>query len=151
MFKTMTTVAMSFCLVAGAAAAAQGCWRPAEAEAEQAIRYQTELMVVSETCHEQTYPRFLHRNRNILAEYQRRMIEHYRRAGAAHPQASLDTYMTRLANEVALRVGTQSVGALCQEKADFLAEADAFDAKKFRGYIVARAAERAAEQRACID
>jgi hypothetical protein len=147
MFKITSTVPVLLCLCAGAAAAAQECLRPADAEAEQAIRYQTELMVVSETCHEQTYPRFLHRNRKILVEYQRRLIERYRRAGARRPQASLDTYMTQLANQAALRVGAEPVGALCEQKADFLSAADALDAKKFRRYIAAKALEGDSDRR----
>lgn len=123
--------------------------RPTEAEAEQAIRFQTELMVISETCHDETYPRFLHRNGKVLVDYQKRMIERYRRTGAPRPSASLDTYMTRLANEVALRVGAEPVDALCQEKADFLATADTLDAKKFRHYIAKQAAEPDAEHRRC--
>jgi hypothetical protein len=151
MLKITSTVLALLCLVAGATAATHDCLRPAEAEAEQAIRFQTELMVVSEACHEQTYPQFLHRNRKALAEYQKRMIERYRRTGAARPKASLDTYMTRLANETALRVSDEPVEALCHEQADFLATANALDAKKFRRYIAQQAMERDAEHRRCAD
>jgi hypothetical protein len=151
MLKIASAVLALLCLVAGAMAATQDCLRPAEAEAEQAIRFQTELMVVSETCHEQTYPQFLHRNHKALAEYQKRMIERYRRTGAPRPNASLDTYMTRLANEIALRVSAQPVDALCREQADFLATADALDGKKFRRYIAEQAVERDAERRRCAN
>jgi hypothetical protein len=151
MLKITSIVLALLCLVAGATAATLDCLRPAEAEAEQAIRFQTELMVVSETCHEQTYPRFLHRNHMALAEYQRRMIARYRRTGAARPKASLDTYMTQLANETALRVSNEPVEALCHDQADFLATANALDAKKFRRYIAKQAAERDAEHRRCAD
>jgi hypothetical protein len=151
MLKITSTVVAFLCLGVGATAATQGCLRPAEAEAEQAIRFQTELMVVSETCHEQTYPQFLHRNRIALAEYQRRMIERYRRAGAPQPKASLDTYMTRLANETALRVSNEPVDVLCREQADFLATAKTLDAKKFRRYIAKQAVARDAEHRRCAE
>ena len=147
--KITSAVLALLCLGVGATAATQECWQPAEAEAEQAIRFQTELMVVSETCHELTYPQFLHRNRTVLAEYQRRMIERYRRAGAPRPKDSLDTYMTRLANETALRVSNEPVEALCHEQADFLATAKALDGKKFRRYIAKQAVERDAEHRRC--
>lgn len=151
MLKIMSTSLLLLCLGVGATAATQGCLQTAEAEAEQAIRFQTELMVVSETCHEQTYPQFLHRNRIALAEYQRRMIERYRRAGAARPKASLDTYMTRLANETALRVSNEPVEALCHEQADFLATAGALEGKKFRRYIAKQAVADDAEHRRCAD
>jgi len=149
MFKLMSAAVVLLGSIASTAAATQECLRPAEAEAEQAIRFQTELMVVSETCHQQIYPRFVDRNRKELVGYQRRMIEHFRRVGAPRPMASLDTYMTHLANEVALRVGAQDVGALCHDEADFLAIADALDAKEFHRYIAEEAAARDGEQRRC--
>src|SRR5580704_13315181 len=149
MFKIMSAALVLFCVAASAVAATQECLRPAEAEAEEAIRFQTELMVVSETCHQQIYPRFVDRNRKELVGYQRRMIERFRRIGAPRPTASLDTYMTHLANEVALRVGAQDVDALCRDAADFLATADALDAKKFRRYIAEQAVERDGEHRRC--
>ena len=139
MFKIMSAAVALFGIVAGAAAATQECLRPGEAEAEKAIRFQTKLMVVSETCREQTYPRFLHRNSKVLVDYQKRMIERYRRTGAPWPRASLDTYMTQLANQISLRVSEQPAEALCREQADFLATADALDAKKFRRYIAKQA------------
>jgi len=151
MFKIMSAALVLFGIVASAAAATQECLRPAEAQAEQAIRFQIELMVVSETCHEPTYPHFLHRNRKALVDYQRGMIERYRRTGAPRPRASLDTYMTQLANQISLRVSAEAVEALCREQADFLATADALDAKKFRRYIAKQAVERDAEHRRCDD
>jgi hypothetical protein len=152
MLKISSTILLLLCLGVGAAAATQDCLRPAEVEAEQAIRFQTELMVVSETCHEQTYPKFLHRNRAALADYQRRMIERYRRIGAPRPKASLDTYMTQLANQTALRISNEPVEALCHEQADFLATANALDGKKFRHYIAKQAVERDAdEHRRCAE
>jgi uncharacterized protein len=151
MFKIMSAALVLFCVAASATAATQECLRPAEAEAEQAIRFQTELMVVSETCHEQIYPHFLHRNRKALVDYQKRMIERYRRTGAARPTASLDTYMTRLANETAAHVSAEPLEMLCQEQADFLATADTLDGKKFRRYIAKQAMERDGEHRRCDD
>jgi hypothetical protein len=151
MLKITSTVLLLLCLGVGATAANPDCLRPAEAEAEQAIRFQTELMVVSETCHEQAYPQFLHRNRRALADYQRRMLERYRRAGAPRPKASLDSYMTRLANETALRVSDEPAEVLCHEQADFLAAAKTLDGKKFRRYITKQAVERDGEHRRCTE
>ena len=106
-------------------------------------------MVVNETCHEQIYPRFLHRNRKALVDYQKRMIDRYRRAGAARPTASLDTFMTGLANQISLQAGAQPVDELCREHADFLAAADALDAKTFRRFIAKEAAGSDADDRRC--
>ena len=149
MLKLMIAASMLLVSVAAAAAATQQCLRPAEIEAEQAIRFQTELMVVSDACRDETYFRFSQRNHKALADYQKRMIEHYRRGGAAHPKARLDSYMTQLANEASLRAGDTRPEILCRDKADFLATAESLEGKKFRRYIAEQAAQRDDADRRC--
>ncbi len=140
--------AASILLLAGVATAAtEPCLRPAEFEADEAIRFQTELMVVSDTCRDTTYLRFAQRNRKALAEYQKRMIEHYRRGGAAQPKARLDSDMTQLANEASLRAGATRPEELCRDKADFLATAASLDGKTFRRYVAEQAAQSPADRR----
>ncbi len=148
MFKYM--IAVSVLLVAAAAAGAtEQCLRPAEIEADQAIRFQTELMVISDTCRDSTYVRFSRRNRKVLAAYQKQMIEHYRRGGAAKPKARLDSYMTELANEASLRAGATRPDILCRDKADFLATAGSLDGKKFRRLVAEQAAEHGGAKLRC--
>ncbi|HEX7967081.1 MAG TPA: hypothetical protein VF502_02590 [Stellaceae bacterium] len=149
MLKLMTAASVLLVSVAAAAAATQQCLRPAEAEAEQAIRFQTELMVVSDTCRDETYLRFSRRNRKALADYQKRMIEHYRRSGAAHPKARLDSYMTQLANEASLRAGETRPEILCRDKAELLATAESLEGKTFRRYVAEQAAQSGAADRRC--
>lgn len=148
MFKSITAASLLLVSVA-AAAATRPCLKPAEIEADQAIRFQTELMVVSDTCRDETYLHFLRRNRKVLADYQEHMIEHYRRDGAAQPKARLDSYMTQLANEASLRVGATRPEILCRDKADFLATAASLDGKKFRRLVAEQAARSEAAERRC--
>ncbi len=149
MFKLMTAASALLASAAVAAAATESCLRPAEIEAEQAIRFQTELMVISDTCRDATYLRFSRRNAKALAAYQKRMIEHYRRSGVAQPKARLDRHMTQLANEASLRAGATQPDVLCRDKADFLATADSLDGKKFRRYVAEQAAQSGAAGRRC--
>lgn len=135
--------------IALATAATPQCLKPSEIEAEQAVRFQAELMVVSDTCGAQTYTHFTRRNHEALKEYQQQVIERFRRNGGAHPEARFDSYLTRLANEVSLRNGAQPVDQVCHNAASFLATADKLERESFRRYVAARAQENSAEFRRC--
>ena len=149
MIKHFTGVVLLLGSVVAAGAATPQCLKPAEIEAEQAIRFQAELMVISDTCGQQTYIRFAKRNRDVLVEYQHEMIEHFRRNGTARAEARFDTYLTRLANEVSLRAGARPVASVCQDAAEFLATADTLGKDEFRRYIADRAAEHRVADRRC--
>ena len=135
--------------IALATAAAPQCLKPNEIEAEQAIRFQAELMVVSDTCGAQTYTHFARRNHEALKDYQQQVIERFRRNGGGHPEARFESYLTRLANEVSLRNGAQPVAQVCRDAAGFLATADKLERDSFRRYVAARAQENSAEFRRC--
>jgi hypothetical protein len=137
-------VAVAACLMALCAQAAtqQGeCYSGAEIEADQAVRFQTQLMVVSDICRDPTYTSFSQRVREALAAYQRQLVDHYRRIGGGSGERSFDTFMTRLANEFSLAAGHQSVTQVCQGAASLLATANGFaSSADFRRYIEAQTA-----------
>src|SRR5579872_1182908 len=132
MIKHFAGAVMLLGSVVAAAAATPQCLKPSEIEAEQAVRFQAELMVMSDTCGQQTYIRFTRRNRDVLVEYQHEMIERFRRSGTVRAEARFDTYLTRLANEISLRTGARPVASLCREAADFFATADSLGRDEFR-------------------
>jgi uncharacterized protein len=142
MFKLATALALLIGSAAWAAAATPQCLRANDAEAEQAIRFQTELMVVSDTCGAQTYTTFARRNREALRDYQQQVIDRFRRTGASHAEARFDSYLTRLANEVSLRLGAQPVAAVCRDAQSLLAMADTLAGDQFRHYVAEQAAHR---------
>jgi type 1 fimbria pilin len=147
MFKFATAAILLLGSAVWAAAATPQCLRPGEAEADQAIRFQTELMVVSDTCGAQTYTRFARRNRDILVHYQEQVIERFRRAGSAHAEERFDAYLTRLANEVSLRVGAEPVAEMCRDAQPLLATADALQGDSLRHYIAEQASIQRKERR----
>jgi hypothetical protein len=150
MFKFASAAVFLLGSVALAAAAAPQCLAPNEIEAEQAIRFQAELMVVSDTCGAQTYTQFARRNRTTLVAYQQQVIDRFRRDGTAHAEAKFDSYLTRLANEVSLRTGAQPVAAMCRDAASFLATAESLvGGDEFRHYIAQQAATHRADYRRC--
>lgn len=150
MIKVATAAVLLLGSAAWAAAATPQCLRGQEIEAEQAIRFQTELMVVSDTCGAQTYTAFARRNRAALVDYQQLIIERFRRAGASHAEARFDSYLTQLANEVSLRVGAQPVATMCRNAESFLATAESLAGDQFRRYVAEQAAADNSDRR-CRD
>ncbi|MGE5269119.1 MAG: hypothetical protein ACM3JG_05545 [Thiohalocapsa sp.] len=105
------------------------CTPPVAREAEAAIRYMTDLMIVSSTCRDTVYAEFRLRNRDAIVRYQKAMISHLR------GNANFDRWNTALANQAASRQAGNVL--LCQQAAALLQEAKAMDANALRAYAVA--------------
>jgi hypothetical protein len=133
------------------AMAAPACFRPAEIEADEAVRFQAEIMVLSDTCGDRSYTHFASRNRRALAGYQSALIERFRRLGSAHAETAFDSYLTRLSNEASLRDGRETVATLCRQSADLRGKVDRFSEAEFKRYIADRAKERQRDYRRCVD
>jgi hypothetical protein len=125
------------------------CFRTADIEADQALRYQARLMVLSDTCGGDAYRDFTVRNRDLIVAYQRQLIDRYRRLGVRQPESSLDTFLTHIANERALHDGVELRQVLCTRDASVLAESRTFDRDSFRNYVTQLAATNSATYRRC--
>ncbi len=133
-----------FVLIAAlvAAAAAQPAWAagkaksscstPSAIEAEQAIRYVTDLMIVSSVCQDTIYAEFRLRNKDAITGYQKALIAHF------HGAAGFDRWNTALANQAAQKQSGNRL--ICQQSADLLKQATALDPQGFRAYAAAQAA-----------
>ena len=140
----------AMCYGSVADAAAPSCFRRSEAVADQAIRYTTEIMVMSDTCRNPTYERFVQRNRLEVVNFQNLMKEHFRRgAGGRAAQAKLDTFLTHIANEAALRTGIQDIAQVCSVAVQFLATADALSGDAFKKYAESQVKEHGREYKFC--
>src|SRR5215472_5680442 len=129
------------------ASAASQC-SSADREAERALIFQTNLMVVSSACRDQTYAEFRYRNKDAIIAYQRAMISHFRRAGYRNAQAEFDRWNTSLANQIALKQGEMPTAEVCQQAAPMLKMASTLDGKGFREYAVAQAVKPGLDGRA---
>jgi hypothetical protein len=125
--------------VQGASAADRHCYSAVDMEAEQAIRFQTNLMVVSSACRDEVYGEFRARNKDAIIRYQRIMIAHFRREGARNAQSEFDAWNTSLANEISLAEGAQPTVVLCQKEAGLLRMASTLNPAGFHQYAVAQA------------
>jgi hypothetical protein len=140
----VAAMAAAMLLPAGVAGAADGrCYSPAAIEAEQAIRFITDLMVASTECHDQTYGLFQQRNKNSVIAYQKAMIEHF------HGNAGYDSWDTALANTASMKHAGQSMTQACQQAADIIKMAAGLDDKGFRAYAASLAVTAKAQYHTC--
>ena len=135
-------LAVALMLVAGAAAAQNHvakCHKPSDIEAEQAILFQTELMVVSEACRDKAYIDFLRRNKDQVIAYQKQMIEFFRRHGESKADIAFDSWHTRLANQSALRNSQVPVSVLCETGKTLLETGNMLKPKDVKSYAAEKA------------
>jgi hypothetical protein len=133
------------------ATAASVCYEPREIEADQAVQYQTELMVLSNACQAPSYVNFTRRNRSAIVDYQGALIARFRRAGERHAELALESYLTHLANQVALRQAGQVPEQLCLQSAPQLTAADGIGLEAFHALAAHRAASHAPAYPRCRD
>ena len=131
-------------LVLTAAALAQPGWAASKkaaacpsqqaVEAEQAIRFLTDVMVASSACQNTTYAEFRLRNKDAIIAYQKVMIAHM------HGAAAFDHWNTALANAAAQKEGAIPTGQFCQQSEPLMKQAGTLDTAGFRAYAAQQAA-----------
>jgi hypothetical protein len=141
MKKVILAAALLVASVASAPAADRNCYSPGDIEAEQALLFQTNLMVISSACRDTVYGEFRARNKDAIVRYQNAMIDHFRRTGARNPKSAFDTWQTSLANEAARKQAVIPTAQFCQQSAEMLKLASTLDTKTFHDYAIAHAAD----------
>jgi len=124
-------------------ASAGSCYSPAAIEAEQGIRFMTELMVMSSTCQDPSYAEFRLRNREAILSYQKAMITHFR------GNKAFDSWNTSLANKEAQKSAGKPSAQLCAQAAELLSKGKTFESKTFRQYAATQAASAGAQYPKC--
>lgn len=109
MKKILCALILSFFV--SAPAMASSCYTMTEAEAEQGIRIHSELMVIGLNCQHMykangqnlygAYRAFTAKNLKIFADYERSLMEYYRRTGSGNPESELNSMRTIFANKIA--------------------------------------------------
>jgi hypothetical protein len=133
------------------------CYSKDEFLAEQGIRYHTELMVIGLTCREASapgqdlfadYKRVTLAYRDVIVGWERALIAHFKRTGAANPTRSLDNFRTAMANENARRIAAVTTPVYCQTHVPMLARALSMSAVEAKRELEeAKIVQIAAEQR----
>ena len=147
MRKAVLAAVLAVASVQGASAADRGCYSPADMEAEQAIVFQTNLMVISSACRDEVYGEFRARNSSAIIRYQHIMIAHFRREGARNAQNEFDSWNTSLANEIALKQDAEPTVEVCQKAASLEKLASTLDPQGLHEYAVAQASATDPRQR----
>jgi hypothetical protein len=133
--KRVALIAVLAVAIAGAqpGRAAAACAAGSAAEAEAAIRYVTDLMVISSVCQDTVYAQFRLRNKDAIIAYQKALIAHF------HGNAAFDHWNTVLANQAAQKQAGMQASVVCQQAATLQQQANALDSKGFRAVAAAQA------------
>jgi hypothetical protein len=129
--------------VSAAERARGDCYTQSAIEAEQAIRFLTDVMIISTTCQDTVYAEFRLRNRDPILAYQKAMIAHF------HGTPGFDRWNTVLANQAAQKHAGMPSAAICQQAADLLKQASALDPPRFRAFAASQAAAAAPQYPRC--
>ncbi len=128
---------------AGHSLAAGNCYSPSAIEAEEAIRFLTELMVVSTACQDTTYAEFRLRNKDAIIAYQKAMITHF------HGAPAFDRWNTSLANVSASKQAGLNVTQVCTQSAALLQQGKTLDTPKYKAFAAQQAAAAGARYEKC--
>jgi hypothetical protein len=147
----MTKLAMAAALLGGVMALQTGwtataraqCYSQAAIEAEQAIRYITDVMVASSACQNTTYAEFRLRNKDAIIAYQKALVAHFR------GEPAFDRWNTALANAAAQKQATVNLGVFCQQAETLMKHAKALDPAAFRAFAASQAAAADAQYTKC--
>jgi|SRR5437764_5148553 len=119
------------------------CYTQSAIEAEQAIRFMTDVMVASSACQNTTYAEFRLRNRDAIVAYQKALIAHYR------GNAGFDRWNTTIANEAAHKQGGVLTSQFCEQATPVFQQASGLDPQGFRAYAASQAAAMRAQYALC--
>ena len=116
------SVLLSLVMLSGAANA-KSCYSKAEAEAEQGIRIHSELMVIGLNCQHMTprgwknfysqYRDITNKHADLFANYEKTMINYYRKTGKSNPERAIHTLRTGFANKVSTDAAKMRPDVFC--------------------------------------
>ena len=114
---------LSTILLIPSIALAGSCYSKGEAEAEQAIRIHSELMIIGLNCQHMgqrigmnlygDYRKFTARHGKLFAGYEKSLLNYYRKRGDKKPESSLNTLRTGFANKISKDVASMRPDVFC--------------------------------------
>lgn len=146
MKRTLLTALVVLCLAQpgfAASKSSKNCYSQSAIEAEEAIRFLTDVMVASSACQNTTYAEFRLRNQREIIGYQKAMITHF------HGAPAFDRWNTSLANTAAQKQASVPPGQFCQQAEALMKQASALDPNGFRAFAAAQAASAAGRYEQC--
>ncbi len=114
--------------------AGRNCYSPEEAEAEQAIRIHSELMVIALNCQHMTprgwknfyqqYREITARNATLIGGYENILINYFALAGRPNPELAFHDLRTNFANKVSTDAARMRPDIFCSTYAPRLPKVD---------------------------
>ena len=96
------------------------CYQSSEYEAEQVVRFQTQLMVIAMMCDPHTdaelygdYQKFSTANKDVITGNEKTLLSFFRKNKVKSSEKSLHTLRTDIANEMAQYASTQVPSKFC--------------------------------------
>jgi hypothetical protein len=135
----LVLILMSFSATAQAREAI--CYTPAQFEAEQGLRIQSELMVIALTCMKapgggqamyNKYQSFNSKHRGLISGYEAEMISFFRGNGLSANEAAINNFKTGLANDISQHAIRTSTASFCKQFASRVDQALSMDQPKVR-------------------
>lgn len=117
------------------------CYTEAQYRAEQAVRYQTQLMVAGMLCQSGDpraythYQAFTRRNTKTITRAENTLIGFFDTHKTPQAELSLHTLRTNMANDLSIKVMQQSMPIYCRRAAPRLAEAALLQPRQFESYL----------------
>lgn len=134
------------------------CYTPQQYRAEQAIRYQTQLMVAGMLCQQQAgqhiynqYQGFSVRNQDVITRAENQLIGFFRIHGTdATPERSLHSLRTNLANELSMRAMGQSLDKFCAHAIPRVKQAAMMQPRQFEKHLMDLSLSHTATRPVCM-
>jgi hypothetical protein len=135
------------------------CYTAQQYRAEQAIRYQTQLMVAGMLCQQQAgqqiysqYQGFSLRNQDVITRAENQLIGFFRVHGTeATPERSLHTLRTNLANELSMRAMGQSMDKFCATAIPRVKQAAMMQPRQFEKHLMDLTLTHTSYSPVCMD
>ena len=123
---------------------AKKCYSSSEAEAEQALRIHSELMVIGLNCQHlgprdrknlySQYKDFTQKHGALIRGYENTLINYFRQAGSKNPEREIHNMRTNFANKTAKDVATMRPDGFCSYYAPRIPRANAMSGDQVRAW-----------------
>ena len=117
------------------------CYTQAQYRAEQAVRYQTQLMVAGMLCQSASprsysnYQAFTQRNTPTINRAENVLMGFFTDHKTPQPELSLHTLRTNMANQISIKAMQQSLGVYCRLALPRLQESAILQPRQFEAYL----------------
>lgn len=143
---------------------ALACYSPLQAEAEKALRFQAEVMVISLYCKRSAaggvryappdegnrhYYAFRKNTREILSEYEQIMLEYYRDNGSRVPEKNLDYLRSGFSNDIAAKAARMDRSTFCRDNYKTLVRASKMQAADLKNLAFSSVGDNPSSVRIC--